>query len=47
MDINELIDFYRQLSKVTNKLTPEDCLEIYKLGEKNTYGNIDRKRKLV
>ena len=47
IDIDELIVFYRQLSKVTDKLTPEDCLEIYMLGETNTHENINRKRKLI
>ena len=32
-DVNsdELIGFYRKLSKITDKLSPEDCLELFKL----------------
>lgn len=30
-NIDELIGFYRKLSKITDKLSPEDCLELFKL----------------
>ena len=31
VNIDELIGFYRKLSKITDKLSPEDCLELFKL----------------
>lgn len=31
INIDELIGFYRKLSKITDKLSPEDCLELFKL----------------
>lgn len=31
VNIDELISFYRKLSKITDKLSPEDCLELFKL----------------
>lgn len=31
VNIDELIRFYRKLSKITDKLSPEDCLELFKL----------------
>lgn len=31
VNIDELIGFYRKLSKITDKLSPEDCLDLFKL----------------
>ena len=31
VNIDELIGFYRKLSKITDKLSPKDCLELFKL----------------
>lgn len=40
IDVDDLIQFYRHLSKVTDKLTPENCLELYQFREREKNGNI-------